>query len=246
MKINNKDLCLTLTLILLSVSFVDFLLYYLSTYIIYFSPFSYISFYFSELVSSIMPIIISVALLFVYAAGGLKKSFLFALIFVSPRIFYLFPYYSFEYAYLGYVTGEVFLLALIETVFSVIILYLTVMLLLLLIVFTSSKFAKTAFSDIESFKKLFSETSLFDFSAPVTVGVFLASFAVFFKNIVFEIIDTVNFFISYIDTFQIGEILYIIFRFVFILITLFISHALAYLEKNKLMRFVNGNHGKQL
>ena len=97
-------------------------------------------------------------------------------------------------------------------------------------------FALTRFSKHKALTKdaIFKKTDIFDFQHPVTFSLFTASIASFIYNLVLEIIDTVSYIREVEGSFEVGEIIYIMMRYVFILALMFISHAVAVFVKNKL------------
>jgi hypothetical protein len=83
------------------------------------------------------------------------------------------------------------------------------------------------------------ESRFLDLADPVSAAIFSSSFAMFIYNTVGEIIDTVSYFDSVYGVYNTGEIIYILFRYVFILSMIFISHAAAIFIKNKLFTSAN-------
>ncbi|MBR2432479.1 MAG: hypothetical protein IKB23_06130, partial [Clostridia bacterium] len=75
-----------------------------------------------------------------------------------------------------------------------------------------------------------------DFGSPVTVGIFSASAAMFVYNIISEIVDTVSYIRDVDGFYETGEIIYIVFRYFFILLLLLASHFITTFAKNKLTK----------
>ena len=75
-----------------------------------------------------------------------------------------------------------------------------------------------------------------DFKSPVSFGVLLFPLAIFAFEFIFEIIGTVSFFIEYGASFRIGEIIFMIVSYLFILLKLAISVLLPALLANKLLK----------
>ena len=78
-------------------------------------------------------------------------------------------------------------------------------------------------------------TGFSDLGNPVTAGLFSASAAMFVYKLVSEIIDTVSFINEVDGYYETGEIIYIVFRYFFLLAMLFVSHFAANYAKNKLL-----------
>ena len=107
MKINEGRAAMRFTLIALSVNLLSFLLYYFSTYIFSSTALTYAYLYYSEFVSLLLPVACAAALTVTLVERGLKFTLLRALIYAITFIIYAFPYYAFEYAYLGYTIDNV-------------------------------------------------------------------------------------------------------------------------------------------
>lgn len=228
-----KTLLITLC-ILSAANILCFALYYLSAFITSNAAIQYTYFYFAEIAATVLPMVTAAAMLIAYAKRGINKAILYALPCVLTRILYLFPYCAFEYAYEGYEITSTLLFALLETFLTLIAIYIESTVLFLLMIFVTKIIAKAKGFERYNFKEALSEKEFFDFEKPLTAGIFSAACAVFVYNLALEIYDTVNFLISYSGTYRTSEIFYILFRYVFILAMLLISHLTAYLTKTLL------------
>ena len=75
-----------------------------------------------------------------------------------------------------------------------------------------------------------------DFKNPVSFGIMLFPLAIFVFELTFEIIGTVGFFIEYGSSFRIGEIIFMVISYLFILLKLVISVLLPAMLANKLLK----------
>ncbi len=225
------------TLIILAIAsganILRFLLYYISSYVTQSVAMVYISSYFSETVYMLLPLVTAALIITPYAKHGIGRALLCAIPFSLTEILYLFPYRAFELAYEGYEITETLLFSLVITVITVILNYAKTALLLFIIIFLTRIFAKPRGNEKFSFKSAIYESCAFDFEKPLTKGIFGAALTVFIFATVSEIIDTVSYLLNYAGTYRASEILYILFRYIFILAMLIISHATAHYVKRK-------------
>ena len=234
MEIKKKNAFLILIGILSITNIICFVLYYVSSFLASSAVLLYVYVYFSEIAMIHLPLICAAFTLTVYAKQGINKALLYAIPCSLCAFFYTFPYRAFEFAYEGYEITATLLLALLETLLTVIVNYIEITVLLLLIIFVTKIIAKSKGIPNFNFNAALSEKETFDFDKPLTAGIFSAACAVFVYSLIIEIIDTVSFLINYSGTYRIGEILYILFRYVFILGMLIISHALTHYAKRRL------------
>lgn len=74
-----------------------------------------------------------------------------------------------------------------------------------------------------------SEGSMFDFSAPVTLGIFFAALMQFTRYFISEVITAVSYLSEYAGSYKGNEIALMIFSFVVLIIMLFVCHITAFL-----------------
>ena len=219
-------------LFLISANILTFLVYYTVFYLISNNAALYVFYYFTEILNTLLPLITATALFTSYAECGLNKCLLHALFYSLCWVPNLFPYYSFEYAYQGIEISAVLTFATIHTLFMVIVMYIEITVLFLLMIFVSEKIARGKTSaQGESAKVKINPT---DFSNPKTLGIFSACAAMFVYNLVCEIIDTVSYIREVEGIYQTGEIVYILVRYIFILLLLIGCHFATVFAKNKL------------
>ena len=223
MKINEGRAALRFALILSAINITVFLLYYLSSYVADSTAMAYVTQYFSELASRLMPIAGAAALTVAYTERGMKLSFLRAILYTLPLLLNAFPYYAFEYAYAGYTIDDVLLLAALESLITLILGYCEIVFLFLVMIFATRFFAKKKKRRAAEFSSDLSIKRAFDLSIPEVSGVMVAAFVTFAVALVPEIVDTVNFILDVAGTYRVGEIFYIAFKYVFILAILLFS-----------------------
>lgn len=210
-----------------------FLVYYTAFYVFKNQVTLYVFYYFNELVSSLLPVLAATGLLTSYVKYGVNKPLLHALYFSLTWILNLFPYYAYEYAYQRLEIGAVLTFAVIHTFFMIIVTYIEITVLFLLMIFVSEKIAKRRNGDFD--KAIILKKNIpTDFGDPVTVGIFSASAAMFVYNLVSEIVDTVSYILDVDGFYDTGEIIYIVFRYLFLLLLFLASHFISIFAKNKL------------
>lgn len=234
MGIKKKNAFLILIGILSITNIICFVLYYVSSFLNSSAVLIYAYVYFSEIAMIFLPQISAAFTLTVYAKKGINKALLYAIFCSLCEVFYIFPHRAFEFAYEGYEITSTLILSLFETVLTVTVACIEIIVLLLLIIFVTKIIAKYKGILNFDFNAALSEKEPFNFDKPLTAGIFSAACAVFVYSLVIEIIDTVSFLVNYSGTYRIGEILYILFRYVFILGLLIISHIITHYLKHRL------------
>ncbi|MBE6645503.1 MAG: hypothetical protein E7612_09060 [Ruminococcaceae bacterium] len=235
---NSKQYIKKGALIFALVNFLTFFVYYFCVYTLSNQFTLYFYFYFSELTEAVLPVAASCVLFVLSAKYNIKKTFLNSLFFSLTWILYFFPYYAFEYAYEMLDIYTVLAFSAIHTVFMTLVIYIEITILYLLMIFLTEKIAKRSGIPYRR-EEILKKSNALDFSNPITVGVFSASAAVFVYNLTNEIIDTVSFLLDVEGAYESGEIIYIVFRYLFILALLMLSHFAAMLIKNKLSDRIN-------
>ncbi len=232
MKANKKTLPGVAVLILLLNSF-SLALRYISTYHTDISIFSEISGRFTTLAETALPLIAAAAMLAVYAAGGhLRLPLLHALIYSLSWFITFFSEYLILHVYSGYeITYSLLISALLGLLMAAAT-YAELTVLFFIIVFASRIFASRRYGAGSNIEKFILLDSAFDFSNPVAVGIFSASSALFFYNLGIEIANTVNYISSCAGIYTASEIFYLVFKYVYILALLLLSHLIAFRLKS--------------
>ncbi len=222
-------------LFLALINLLTFLVYYTVFYVFKNQATLYIFYYFTELTASLLPVFAATALFTSHVKYGVNKSLLHALFFSLSWILNLFPYYAYEYAYQRLNIDAVLAFAALHTFFMIIVIYIEITVLFFLMIFVTEKIAKKKYGSFDK-NIILKKTQFSDFGNPVTVGIFSASAAMFVYNIICEIIDTVSFLNDVQGYYETNEIIYIVFRYFFILALLFASHFISNFAKNKLTK----------
>ena len=234
MAIFEKKLIKRAIVFLALINLMNFFVYYTAFYIFKNQATLYIFYYCNDIANTLLPVLSATVLFTLYPKYGVNKSLLFALYFSLTWILNLFPYYAYEYAYQRLDFGEVLFFAGIHTFFMLIVIYIEITVLFLLMIFVTEKIAKKKSGSFNT-DYIFKKSKTTDFSNPVTIGIFSASFAMFVYNLVTEIIDTVSYLVDVWGYYESNEIIYIIFRYCFALGMLLISHFLSIFVRNKLL-----------
>lgn len=162
--------------------------------------------------------IIAAAVVFLNRFVSTRKWLFSALPLSLTRIFYIIPYSYLYFEYTWYDTRESLLLALAQGALDFL---LTLVIVLLLSLAAAFLFSHTKGADE---KKSF---ALFDFSSGYVRAAFAMSLAVFLYDLIGEVIKTVDYLIEYAGTYRTGEIIYIIFTYLFMLVMLLLMHTVS-------------------
>lgn len=228
---------LKLSLLLIFTYIFSFSLYCISNFLFPNEFLAYTLYFIKNAISSMFPIIALVLILPAYSERKVKGALISAIKFSLIPILYSFPAYAFEYAYAGYTIDFVLLLSLGSTILSSITVYAELLLLLLLFVFVFKNCEKKkGASDLNIKNALAEENSAFNFSSSATLGFLSSAGAIFIYNIAREIYDTVIFLINYEGTYSTNEIVYIMYRYIYILLIFVISHYSACYAKNSVFK----------
>ena len=234
MSISENKLVKKTAVFLAFINVLAFFVYYTALYVFRNQVTLYVFYYFNEIVSSLLPILAATSLFITHVKHGVNKSLLHALAYSLTWILNLFPYYAFEYAYQRLDIEAVLTFTTIHTLFMVFVVYIEITVLFLLMIFVTKKIAKRRYGSFDK-NIILEKSSPWDFGNPVTAGIFSSSAAMFVYNLVNEIIDTVSYIRDVDGFYETGEIIYIVFRYFFLLAMLFVSHFAAnYAKKNLL------------
>ncbi len=243
-----------------------FLIFFIQNYVIeaHLEYIEYAASFIGKFVDFALPPIAAALLLFPYLKNGIRDALIKAIFLALPRIIYLFPYNYLYHTAGGYEPTKAIYLSALLTVLGVALAWAHIVILFLLIRMTAIRsIAKSLASDlppsvsktmpVDLRKKLNQEakislgtninfTGAFDFSVPLTVGIFAAAFGEFIVNLMREIIDTVTYLVNFAGYYRIGETIYITLGFVFLIIELLTVHLIAYhlFKKINLKRKNNG------
>ncbi len=239
MNINAKRVFRKTILTLLLLNLFSFLVYYVTTISLENTVTVYIKSYYAEIADALLPIYASVALYVIYSASGIRSALICAPLLSLSWVIYFFPYYAFDYALRGAYIDEVFYYSALASLISILIVLLKITIFFLCIAFFTRLWAKKIKLSKKKYACILENRHVFDFSEPLTVGFFAAALLLFLYNLGFELYSTVTFIIDVTYSYSIittGEILYIAFRYVFILALLLLSHIGSYIVKNRLLQ----------
>ena len=195
-------------------NFLALALTFLSINISYVDAVQYFTDFFQRMLFDLF-FIAAAAVVFLNRFASTRKWLFSALPLSLTRIFYIIPYSYLYFEYTGYDTRESLLLALAQGALDFV---LTLVILIALSLAAAFLFSHATGSDE---KKSF---ALFDFSSGYVRAAFAMSLAVFLYDLIGELVNTVDYLIEYAGTYRTGEIIYIIFSYLFMLAMLVIMH----------------------
>ena len=225
-----------LTLALLNL--LSFLVYYLTTVSLPGEVSYYVRSYYEEITDVLFPLFAAVSLYIIYSASGIKATVVSTLLYSLTHFIHYFPYYSFAYAFEGAYIDEVFYYSSLAAFIAIGIELIKTVTLFFVILTLTRLAAKRVKLSKKKYTNILESGAMLDFSAPITVGFFAAALAIFLYKLGFELYSTITFIIDVSYSYSIvttGEVLYIAFRYVFILLLMLIGHFGAFFVKKKLL-----------
>ena len=234
MKINEKRIFKISLISLAALNLLAFIVYHLTMITFPGSVSAYIFFYFSEIVDFIMPLFIATMLYAAYTVKGQAHALIRAIPYSLTTLLCKFPSYAYDYAYQKIEIDGVMFYSALYSLFDLLVTYLevTVLFLLIMVVVKIYKNKK----EISDTAEIFVCTKPLDLEAPINLGIMASCVAMFIYKLVKEIIDNVTFFKRYIDTYSVEDIVYISFRYIYLLALLILSYIAITLIKNKLLK----------
>ena len=214
------------------VNLLNFLLFYISTYIVMNDYVEYVRYFVGEAIDFALPVVAAAAVSAAMANYGFKALWLAPFITLG-KVAYAYPYYYLYFIDGGLLTEESLLVAIPAALATLIVDCLAVCLLSFTIYMVTDVIAKR---NGRSFGECVNASYIpFDFSNEFTVGVFISGGVIFTVNLVLEVIDTVNYLVAYTGTYQIGEIVYISVSFIMLLLELLFAQLVAIKLRKKLL-----------
>ena len=210
------------------VNFSIFLLYFINRFNNGDSAFADIAkivlFLIKDMHKTIMPMLIAAAALITYAEHGRKSAVLKLVAYASTWIAYSFPYYAFYFADGGLLIGDVFIMTALMTLGTLVILTLAALIIFIFIIFITKRFALRHDGRYD-FSRELKKHDAQDFSLPITVGIFSGALLLLLSNIGIELgYYTIPYLIETSGTYRTCEIIYMAFRYVYILILFLICY----------------------
>lgn len=222
---------------------VNFLLFYISSYVLMNNYVEYVRYFIGETIAFAIPVVASATVSAAMAQYGFKALWIAPFISLG-KIAYAYPYYYLYFIDNGLLTDESLAIAIPCALASVIIDCLVICLLSFIIYIVTAFTAKRrdrSFGECVS-----SAVSPFDFSEEFTLGVFISGGLVFAVNLISEIADTVEYMISYSGTYQSGEVIYIVISFIMLLAEFLFSQFVAIKLSKNSNKFFNEEKNAKL
>ena len=232
MKIKTCGLTKRCTLYLTLGYLVSFLIYYLSNHIFYdVAILSYSWLFLQRLTYLLMIFIAATVTLIFYSLDEKKKAYISLIPFSLVRAVYFIPYFYLIFIYDGFDSFEAILFGLLAALGDAAISYLLTFLVFKIMLAVVKKANKTNLTLTEIIMK----TTTLNFSDPVSLAFTVVSLIGFSYFFIKETIDTVIFICDYSGSLMAGEILYIIFSYIFDLALIFIYYFTLSYIKNRIV-----------
>lgn len=218
MKFNDDRLCKNATLILLLSYFLSFLIYYIPNFAVESEVLAYISTFVRRCVYLLIPISAAYIALIGASFLGVKWAVLRLIPMMLVRMIYLLPLFYLMLLADGFDSIEGLLIGLGLSLGEALIAYG-----LTLLLFFAMRFIQGYKRDTDTSCDLLPSNWL-DLSNKTNLACALVSLAAFLYFFVSEIIDTVLYIIKYNGYYRTGEIIYIIFSFIYDIALLFVYY----------------------
>ena len=243
-----------------AINLIAFLIFFIPNYVltIDIGELEYVRIALTKLIEFSLPPIAAVLLYVGGSCDGWKCAIARAATLAATRAVYLIPYYYLYHIANLYDSYESIGLSLLVSIFGTALLFGQIILLYEMLRIAARKVIKrTLIDDLppmyknempkdikdmldrkaeESLREIPEKPGVFDFSAPVTVGIFAAVFTQFIISLIFELINTIDYLITFAGYYRLDEIIYITASFLYILVELLAVHILCYALKNKLCK----------
>lgn len=219
-------------LILCALSLIEFLMFYIPELYKYSLPewTLYLSLFLRVALGAVIP---TLSAFFLFVLSGRAKparKIIRALLLILPRLIYLLPYNYLYYAAVGYDFFESLLLCLVKCLFFVVLYSLEIY----VYAFIAECFFKRCEKKLGRKCSFFEDGQAFDFDLPAHAALFAISFSRFTVDFIIELFYLVKYVIEYADSYRLGEIYFIIGKFLFILLSLFFTYLIQIFLKKKL------------
>ena len=137
-----KHATLKTALALTAINLLAFILTYLSSYVSDSAFLIYLSIFASDFLTAAFPVAIAAIATVIYTRCGTQAAFIHGTALVATRAIYFYPLAYLDYIAAGYITVEALLLSVLNTILSLIVIYLEAMLISILILFLTGKIAR--------------------------------------------------------------------------------------------------------
>ena len=227
----SKKIMLTTVLSSIGLHLVIFLMYFIPYYVVQTNAdssglviYEYIRSFMTKFIEFAIPVVACTVIYFTESVQTIGRAALRCLYIALGKLIYLIPYYYlwFYEASGGSDSGEALVMSALASLFDLTIFFVYILLLFLAIRFISNR---------RNCKEIH---SAFDFSYALCVGIFVPSFVQFLIYFIQEVITTVDYLKSYAGYYRTGEIVYMIFSFLFIFACMIATHLIAHMLAVKL------------
>ncbi len=205
-----------------------FLAFYIAAFTLPHEVTAYAYYYLVEVVDFALPVFAAFTVYIAYSKLGVGGALIRAIVPSVTTLAYVFPYHAFAYAYEQMVITDVLLYSSIQAAFALVVAYVKIVALAFVMIFASRMRTKK-----HTLGKI-SSNPAFDLSIPLNFAIFASTAAMFVYKLAIEIYDTVVYITEYIETYVTSEIVYMVFRYIFLLILLLGVHFAVCKIKNKL------------
>lgn len=226
-------------LILAALSLTEFLIFYIPELYKYSLPewVLYLSLFLRMALFAVIPTLSAFLLFYFYRKAKTGKRILKAILLTLPRLIYLLPYNYLYYATMGYDLFESLIFASVKALFFLLVYSLEIMLFALI----AERIYKRGIKKLSVKCSLFDEGQIFDLTIPAHASLFAISFSRFALDFITELINLINYVIEYADSYRLGEIYFIIGKFLFILLVLFLTYFILIFAKKKLKTHISAS-----
>ncbi len=200
-----------------------FALHYIPNYLTGGEVFIYISYFTEDFGNSFLPVLAAFFSVIAFLKIRPRRAFSDMALYSVISFLYVLPKAYVEYMYQGYTSTDAVFYAFVQGLLNAVILYVYTLLLLLLILFLIMKFAKEKTLFSEKAKLSLSSSSPFDFNSPLSSAMFVAAVPGFIYSFIIEVVDTAKYITRYDGGYRGSEIVYIVIRYLFILLTLILT-----------------------
>ncbi len=215
-----------------ALSLTQFLIFYIPEIYKYSAPewLLYLSLFLRMALGAIIPTVSAFALFVLSQRSTSAQMSLKAIMLTLPRLIYLLPYNYLYYAAVGYDFLESVLFCFIKCLFFVILYSLEIF----LYSFIARRFYRKSEKKLGRKASFFDESQMFDFALPAHIALFAISFSRFCVDFIIELYYLINYVIEYADSYRLGEIYFIIGKFLFILLLMFLTYFISIFMKRKM------------
>ena len=203
-----------------------FLIFYISSYIIMNESIEYVRYFISEAIDFALPVVTAALMAMALAEFGFRSLFI-GLAAALARLVYLYPAMYLEFVGPQNLPTDSALLVALPVSLGLAVIDLLFELFLLFVIYIVCDVAagRRGMSYVNA---VADAHYAYDVAEPFTLGVFAAGSVRFLISLVLEIIDTVEFFADYADTYTAGEVIYIAISFIMILAELLLAQAIIF------------------